>query len=83
MLALQGQQERRSASGVCKQEGAERAGTEARAAARAGPHAALIPALSASGLDRAALALANLHNDVNIFTSAFALQGICLKSKND
>lgn len=49
-----------------------------RFAAHAGPHAAVIPLLSASGLDRAALALANLHNDINIFTSTFALQGIWL-----
>lgn len=54
-----------------------------RFAADAGPHAALIPSLSLSGLDRSALALADLHNDINIFTNTFALQGISLKSKND
>lgn len=54
-----------------------------RFAAHAGPHAAAMPLLSVSGLDRAALALANLHNDINIFTSTFALQGIFLKSRID
>lgn len=54
-----------------------------RFAAHAGPHAAVIPLLSVSSLDRAALALANLHNDINIFTSTFALKAIFLKSKND
>lgn len=54
-----------------------------RFAARAGPHAAVIPLLSVSSLDRAALALANLHNDINIFTSTFALKVIFLNSKND
>lgn len=54
-----------------------------RFAAHAGPHAALIPPLSLSGLDRSALALANLHNDINIFTNTFALQGIFPNSKND
>lgn len=64
-------------------ESVEDAGTEVRFAAYAGPHAALIPPLSLSGLDRSALALANLHNDINIFTNTFALQGIFLNSKND
>lgn len=54
-----------------------------RFAAHVGPHAAVIPLLSVSGLDRAALALANLHDDINIFTSTFALQGIFLNNKND
>lgn len=52
-------------------------------AAHVGPHAAVIPLLSVSGLDRAAPALANLHSDINIFTSTSALQEIFLNSKND
>lgn len=47
-----------------------------------GPHAVVLPLLSVSRLDTAALALANLHNDINIFTSTFALQGVFLNSKN-
>lgn len=68
---------------LSRAQSAERAGTEVGFAAHAGPHAAVIPLLSVSGLDTAALALANLHNNINIFTSTFALQGIFLNSKND
>lgn len=46
-------------------------------------HMLLFPPLSLSGLDRSALALANLHNDISVFTNTFALQGIFLSSKND